>query len=751
VVLFGDDNDRSLLNRYSLGGGEILPQTLFLSLVDQEGVSQPLADFGLDQDGDGAVDGESVDFYGGVMQFPADRPFPDTVYSDEDPGNVYTIEYRYQTSSATLQLSQRDLISESEQVVVDGRTLRRGEDYIVDYRNGNLLFLREGLVEQGSRVEVEYEYRRQSEDRLASAGLSFSPSDALTAAVNMAQFEPQQGDSSLGRVRLLQANAEVRLDNGPAGMDVVVLSEAARSLQDDVSSSAATMKVSARREDLRLLAQLEDYDDEFISLRPRRTALGQLIRRIRLEAQYERSNWFLLESDWSQERSLDAHQREAEEQQYQARGILNRRDLPSVVVALSRREEGGWSPFPDQTALQGDLEYQVPRRWLSTMGLHSLKLISYLHRTWEEGIDSTYSPVSAKAIRQGDYVRLDVVPRPALQLAASLRRDRRKVQHHGSEDNYQPAEETGEAIFTSNCDQIPGVSLYARLEGNSRQDITSGTEGGWIYTLDRQRQVITRMYPGRWQSFFNPLTLEFNYSYRWNGQLSGLQETLGFWEQYWSAFSTNAVVAAERFESSEARTEVRPSASLTLNLGLKRLDQEHHRLSSLLENRMWTYDGRLEFRRTSSVYVLSYLRDEGQKGDISTQTRDAPSVWWERRWSRGLISKVSLFLWRDVLQEGAEKTTFLSVSPRLSITSRWEHLGILGAVELVDDLSLTISENKTQQMETSSRVWANALKLDFRPLPLALFRLQSQVSHTAREIGSDTLRHDLILKLTVQF
>jgi hypothetical protein len=751
VVLYGEGHDRALVNRYSLGGGRILPQTLFLSIVDQQGAHQALDGFGLDADGDGAVDGANIDFSGGVLRFPVERPFPDTIYSGVDAGHEYTIEYRYQTTSSTLQLSQRDLISGSEQVVVDGRSLRRGEDYIVDYRNGNLLFLREGLVEQGSRVEVEYEYRRQSEDRLLSAGLSFSPSDVLTAAVSAVQFDPQDGDDASGSVRLVHANAEVRFAEGPAGMDLLLLSEAARSLRDELGGSAATMKVSAKRDDLRLLAELEEYGDDFHSLRPRRTALGQLARRARLQAQYERHNLFVLEGNWSRESSLDEDGSEADEERYETRAILNRRDLPSVVAAFSRRAGSGASPFPDQTALRGDLEYQLPRRWLSPLGMHAAKIISYLHHTWEDGVDSTYSPVSEKAVRQGDYVRLDLIPRPEVQMAASLRRDRRRIQDPNAGDTYQPAEETGEAIFTTNCDYIPGVSLYARLEGDSREDMTSGEGQERVYTLDRQRQVITRIYPGMWQQLFNLLTMEFNYTYRWNGQLSGVTERLGFRERYWSAFSSGDVSSAERFESTEARLEVRPAASLTLNLGVERQEQVFHRLSSATESGMWSYDGRLELRRAGSVYVLSYLRDEVEKEDLYEQTRDGPSAWWERRWNRGLISKLSLFLWREVLHRGAETSTFTSVSPRLGITSRRDRVGFLGAVELVDDLSVTLSESETGTMETSSRVISNALKLDLRPLAMTLLRLQSQVSHTVREGGSDTLRHDLTVKLTVQF
>lgn|GEM_PF-1782862 len=751
VLLFAANSDRSLVNRYSLGAREILPHTLALDIVKPDGTPVPLEIFGLDEDRDGAVDARWVNFHDGILRFPDGRPFPDSVYVREDSGHAYDIVYRHQTSSTALQLSRGDLISESEQVVVDGRSLHSGEDYIVDYRSGSVLFLKEGLVDQGSRVEVAYEYRRESEDRLASAGLSFSPSDVLTTSVNMVHYQPQEDDSLLGSAQLWQAGGELRFNEGPGGMDVMVFSEVAGSVREDDQASAATAEVSARRDGLRLLARVEEYEENFLSLRPRQHALGRSIRKVHTEARYERANLFVLEGNWSRERFLAADGRRADEERSQARAILNRTGLPAVVISLDRRQEGGAAPFPDETALKVDMEYQLPGRWLEPLPVRSVKITSYLHRTWEQGVDSTYLPISPKAVRQGDYLRLDVSPAADVQTAVSLRRERRQIQPESTGDGYQPFEETGELIFTASCDRLPGLSLYTRLEGDARRDVISGKTPGSIYDLDRQRQVTTRIYPGRWQSLLDLLTLELDYFYRWNGYLSGVREALSFRQRYWSAFDDRSVTAADRFESGEARMEIRPSSSLQLSFGLERQDTDQARSNSLHRQRLWTLDGKVEYRWAGSVYVVNFVHDRLNIRGLSTQTRAAPSLWWERRWNRGLISKLSLFLWRERLREGAQRTTFSSLSPRLSLTARRDRLSIFGAVELTDDLSWTLSESETWQATSSSRVIANALKLDLRPLPLALFRLQSQVSHTDREGGTDTLRHDLTLKLTLQF
>jgi hypothetical protein len=751
VVLYGDGVDGSVVNRYFLGTREILPQTLSLAILDTQGVWQPLSDFGLDSDGDGAVDGQFVDFYHGILHFPAARPFPNAVYLPDDPQHLFTIQFSFQTSSTVFQLSRTDLVSESERVVVDGQSLRRGEDYILDYRSGSLLFLREGLVESSSRVEVEYEYHRESEDQLTSLGASFSPSDLLSVGVNAARYSPQNGDAGRGSVDLLHTTGELRWDQGPAGMDLLVFGEAAQSAAAESQGTAVRLRASAKNNRLRLLAELEDYEEDFLSLQPRRTLLGQLLRRTRAEARYEQSDLFVLDAGWVSERSLDHLGRRADEQRYQTRGILNRKGYPTVVIAAARQLSGGSSPFPDQTSLRGDLEYQVPSGWVSALRLYALKMTAYLHRRWDNGIDSTYTPSSLKAIHQGEYVRLDVAPKPAFQTVVSLRRDWHRAQQEESDDGCQPIDRMGEAIFTTNCDEIPGLSLYARLEGNSREDMLSGTEKLRAYSLDRHRQVIARIYPGFWQHLLTPLTLELDYLHRWDGQLLGLTKGLSFWERYWSTFTGGEVVAGEDFQSKQVRGELRPSSALSLNLGLERQERDQRQLWSVLQNRIWKYSSKLEMRRASSVVVLNFLRDESEKIGISTRVKNAPSLWWERRWSVGFITKASLFFWRESLREGKLVETSSAISPRLGFTGRWLQLGFLGAVEMVDDLSLTLSRRDMAGVETSTRILGNSLKLDIRPLPMSLLRLQSQLSYTDNEVSRDVLSHNLSLKLAVQF
>lgn len=68
-----------------------------------------------------------------------------------------------------------------------------------------------------------------------------------------------------------------------------------------------------------------------------------------------------------------------------------------------------------------------------------------------------------------------------------------------------------------------------------------------------------------------------------------------------------------------------------------------------------------------------------------------------------------------------------------------------------DLLSLILSRRNVSGLIASALILANLLKLDIRPLPLVLLRLQSQTAYTDKEEVSDILSHDLCPKLTVQF
>jgi hypothetical protein len=129
--------------------------------------------FGLDDNSDGIVDPEYIDFERGILTFPSPRPFviddpssPYYPYRDqlnneliyaENPrytDQVYTIQadYSYQEESYNLGLF---VIPGSETVRLGGRKLQRDVDYQIIYEVGSITFFTQ--LNEYDEIEVEFE------------------------------------------------------------------------------------------------------------------------------------------------------------------------------------------------------------------------------------------------------------------------------------------------------------------------------------------------------------------------------------------------------------------------------------------------------------------------------------------------------------------------------------------------------------------------------------------------------------------
>ncbi|HEC77623.1 MAG TPA: hypothetical protein ENI34_00590 [candidate division WOR-3 bacterium] len=154
IVIQSDSVRNHMLENIYYLGPEIIPGSFSLSITDTLNQIHPLAEFGLDNDSDGVVDAEFINYDLGYLSFPARRPFPDTVY--DDTLNLYNLNIEFRSRSSFFYLSYRPIVKVSEKVYVDGELMTRGIDYIIDYTSGILLFLREGAVSDFSEIEVRY-------------------------------------------------------------------------------------------------------------------------------------------------------------------------------------------------------------------------------------------------------------------------------------------------------------------------------------------------------------------------------------------------------------------------------------------------------------------------------------------------------------------------------------------------------------------------------------------------------------------
>ena len=111
-----------------------------------------------------------VDFENGIITFvssdafrsPFVRPFTDDIYVFRDAvpsfKNRYRIFAEYRFRKGNFSLDQINIVSQSEQVFLDGKRMTRDVDYFIDYDAGIVSFFRPDIIREDSIVEITYDY-----------------------------------------------------------------------------------------------------------------------------------------------------------------------------------------------------------------------------------------------------------------------------------------------------------------------------------------------------------------------------------------------------------------------------------------------------------------------------------------------------------------------------------------------------------------------------------------------------------------
>jgi len=170
-VLIKDENETlpyKLMNRYFLGDTNILRDPL-----GENFVVKILDNTGSEKDANGKyyIDylNYEVDYELGIIRFEEERPFEylgnqvgidcSDVYDPSKTGqklhfSVY-VEYRTQLNTYLL---RPNIVRNSEKIAIDGATLKKNIDYIIDYYTGWITFLNTDKITETSVIEAVYEY-----------------------------------------------------------------------------------------------------------------------------------------------------------------------------------------------------------------------------------------------------------------------------------------------------------------------------------------------------------------------------------------------------------------------------------------------------------------------------------------------------------------------------------------------------------------------------------------------------------------
>ncbi len=116
-----------------------------------------------------AVKIEYVNFDYGFLYFPDFKPFeklspPDTIYNIQDFTDfepTYAIKIKFQPKEVKkIRLKNVPVEDSSETVILNGRELKRGKDYSIDYETGEIVIYDKEAMSPNAEIKVTYRYKQ---------------------------------------------------------------------------------------------------------------------------------------------------------------------------------------------------------------------------------------------------------------------------------------------------------------------------------------------------------------------------------------------------------------------------------------------------------------------------------------------------------------------------------------------------------------------------------------------------------------
>ncbi|MFQ5867591.1 MAG: hypothetical protein ACE5IT_06310 [bacterium] len=101
-----------------------------------------------------------MDYDEGILKFkdstPFDPPYSD-IYDKTNPQHHYImyVEYKYRQKTYFL---RPNIVEGSEKITLNGRLLKKDEDYFIDYDSGFITFFREEEIDEETEIKINYEY-----------------------------------------------------------------------------------------------------------------------------------------------------------------------------------------------------------------------------------------------------------------------------------------------------------------------------------------------------------------------------------------------------------------------------------------------------------------------------------------------------------------------------------------------------------------------------------------------------------------
>jgi hypothetical protein len=613
-------------NFYTLGAQQIIPFSFEFTIADSLGAASPPSAFGLDADRDGRVDAQWLDADRGILYFPIARPFPPEVYDPLTPISRFQMQCRGRTERSIIQLQHRNLVRASETLNLDGIAATAGNDYVLDYTNGTLVFVREGIVNPDTRIEIEYEYYEADGNRLNAAGLNFSPSDDFYL----------QGDwqrLSRDSTNHLSVHGEIRQQS--AGFDFRFIPGLVYQTREGaVTGKSAEALVSSTW--LRLQGKYEDYGADYRDIYRPRAIFGDVNSRLSMFGALDVREDLRLTGEWTKARGFKADSSASSisapnDERGSVALLFHRQDLPGAQVTYQKGKTLAGDSTETKDFVQGLLQYQLPREWSRAVFLDGLTLEYFLRlgrqsESWKDRF--------AKQDFSQTYYKVNALISEQFQAGFFYRSN---TQHDLTAAGRDPISRSDRLLADIAFGEWRLVQVNARVENTLQQYSFPNSDVNNFY-LRQFHQVNFRISPGQAWKPLSVLFFELNYNQSVNqADIARGNEGSRVWRLTGPA--DDATGSFQLSRNTFIRNEFRPGADWLLTTLFEWGDQKLGAGTSRLAKNSWQFNEKMDMRLTFETRLIAQYRHSYQEDGYQRLTRvSEPSLWLEQRWTPDILS-----------------------------------------------------------------------------------------------------------------
>ena len=641
-----------------------------------------------------------------------------------------------------IQLRQRNLVRGTEVVELDGVRANGGNDYVLDYTSGTLVFVREGLVNADTRIDIEYEYYiDEGHGRAHGAAVDFSPHDDLAVRGDWVRLSGERAESATD---LLSVHGEARRRLG--GYDLRVVPGVAFMPESD-GAAATHLEGLVSSSKIRFRTRYERYAPDYVSFYRPQSVLGDVERRFELHTTADVSQALRLSGEWRSERGCVPGGGESPTDRYGNLGfLLHPMAWPSWQLSYRDFRTETAEGRLERSALQNRWEYQLPASLSRRLLLQRVDAEAFLRfgRLTEEGTGG----ISEEGFRQG-HVRLRTDIGDRFRGSLFYRRSDRDAVEKG--DGESPLWRSERLLFHLSHEKWRLAQLHLRLENRLDRDFHADA-AEWDARLDRFTQFDLRLSPGRLWERLSSLHFEFNVNQSFRGRGAIGKEVDGW---VWRPFlrGTRRLENGQVVRNFFVRNEFRPGVRWHLFSLVEWNVLEEEADGDLPKTRSWRWseklDAKLGFKTRLNLQYREFSRN--RRGEERTRYLE-PAAWIQHRWTPNLQSVLNASFRRTRFGEGEIHNLTHSWDGRCDLTLRKSRFLHIRRLEVRQEFSGTRRHTRGDHPERFHQLAASS-SLHLYPLHSTIVRGQFQVAWQADGLSreGDWVDIGLNLRLSLRF